>query len=125
MKKAAFLLPILFASVCSAAFAEDQPMDPQGGARQHRSDRTGGKGMEMMGMMKGGMHSQSMVASNDGGVFVLSGGKLMKYDSMLNLVQEIELKGDSKPKRPWKEMSDAPGPPPDDAPAPPESPAQN
>jgi hypothetical protein len=47
----------------------------------------------MMGMMKG-MTGKSMVAASDGGVIVLSGNKLMKYDKNLNLVKEVEIKID-------------------------------
>ena len=36
-----------------------------------------------------------MVASNDGGVIVMSANKLLKYDKNLNLVKEVELKKDS------------------------------
>ena len=52
--------------------------------------------MKMMGGMHGGMmmHGASMVASNDGGVIVMAGNKLYKYDKDLNLVKEVELKMD-------------------------------
>ncbi len=66
------------------------------------------KGMMGDGMMDGGMmkmmkmmhahgmmmRSPTMVASNDGGVIVLSGNKLYKYDKSLNLVKEAEIKMD-------------------------------
>src|SRR3989338_4064213 len=53
------------------------------------------EGMEGKGMMMGkGMMTRSpaMVASSDGGVIVLSGNKLYKYDKNLNLVKEAEIK---------------------------------
>jgi len=65
-----------------------------------------GKGMDMgkgMGMCKGmgrecgkmGMMMQKqMVATSDGGVIVLAGNKLYKYDKDLNLVKEAEIKMD-------------------------------
>ncbi len=57
-----------------------------------------GKGMkgkmEMMHGMKGMMNKPSMVASNDGGVIILSGNKLSKYDVQLNLVKEAEIKAE-------------------------------
>ena len=46
----------------------------------------------MMHKMHGMTRSSSMVASNDGGVIVLSGNKLYKYDKNLNLVKEAEIK---------------------------------
>ncbi len=52
--------------------------------------------MEMMHGMKGMMNKPSMVASNDGGVIILSGNKLSKYDAKLNLVKEAEIKAESQ-----------------------------
>ncbi|MDD4908163.1 MAG: hypothetical protein PHJ00_03785 [Candidatus Omnitrophica bacterium] len=43
--------------------------------------------MNMMGFIP-----KQMVASNDGGVIILAGNKLMKYDKDLNLVKEVEIK---------------------------------
>lgn len=50
------------------------------------------------GMMEyrqmGPMHTQpqtSMVSSDNGGVIILSGNRLMKFDKNLNLVKEVEL----------------------------------
>lgn len=48
--------------------------------------------MKMMYKMHGMMRSSTMVASNDGGVIVLTGNKLYKYDKNLNLVKETEIK---------------------------------
>ena len=58
-----------------------------------------GKGMMMEHMMGG---KSSMVATPDGGVIVLEGHRLVKYDSQLTLVKEVELpKGpDHKKKNP-------------------------
>ena len=62
-----------------------------------------GKGMmdgKMMGMcpMMGGMMSsmmgKSMVGTSDGGVIVLAGNKLTKYDKDFNVTKEVELKMD-------------------------------
>lgn len=50
--------------------------------------------MKMMHKMHGMMRSSTMVASNDGGVIVLSGNKLYKYDKNLNLVKEAEIKAE-------------------------------
>ena len=46
----------------------------------------------MPGMMMHGKMSASMVATPDGGVIVLSGNTLTKYDKNLNVVKEVELK---------------------------------
>ena len=57
-----------------------------------------GKGMmgmcPMMGGMMKSMMDKSMVLTSDGGVIVLSGNKLTKYDKDLNVVKEVELKAD-------------------------------
>ena len=98
MKKAVFasalLSAVLFVGVY--AYAEDQnsPNENQEWERQGKAD-----GKKMMGQMKmKGMHQQpTMIATSDGGVIILSGPKLLKYDSELNLVKEIELKPGPKP----------------------------
>ncbi len=125
MKKTALLFIVLFASVCSFAVAEEQ-QDPQKsdmsqsdmqrpdmreeGGRGEHSGMMGGNKMGKMGMM--GMHP-TMVATSDGGVVVLMGNKLVKYDGNLELVKEVEMKGGPKPmdKKPEDaEMKKAPAP---------------
>ena len=57
----------------------------------------GDKGMGMCPMMGGMMSSmmgKSMVGTSDGGVIVLAGNKLVKYDKDLNVVKEVEVKMD-------------------------------
>lgn len=53
---------------------------------------------EMMGMclMRNKMMKKEMVATSDGGVIVMSGNKLFKYDRNLNLKKEVEIKMDMK-----------------------------
>lgn len=92
MNKRAFILMLVCFSVGvgSLSYAEEE----QGAAQ----DPMMGKGMMKgkMGMMKGGMMGmmhRSMVASPDGGVIVLSGNKLMKYDKDLNLAKEAVIPG--------------------------------
>src|SRR3989338_6710476 len=51
-----------------------------------------GKGM-MCSMMKS-MTDKSVVATSDGGIVVLSGNTLTKFDKDLNVVKEVELKMD-------------------------------
>lgn len=53
----------------------------------------GGKMMGMCSMMKS-MMERSVVATSDGGVIVVTGNKLTRYDKDLNVVKEIELKAD-------------------------------
>ena len=48
----------------------------------------------MGGMMMKTMMDKSIVATQDGGVVVLVGNKLMKYDKNLKLVKEAEIKID-------------------------------
>jgi len=52
-------------------------------------------GMPMAGMEKmcpPMMGNAQMVATDEGGVIVLAGNKLSKYDADLNLVKEVEIK---------------------------------
>jgi hypothetical protein len=57
-----------------------------------------GTTMPLRGMMAQSMahamSQQSLVATSDGGVIVLAGGKLMKYDGGLGLVKEVQLNVD-------------------------------
>lgn len=60
-------------------------------------DRGGMMGMcPMHGMMMKSMMGTSIVATSDGGVVVLDGNKLTKYDKDLNVVKEIEVKKDTE-----------------------------
>jgi len=59
----------------------------------------------MGGGMMGAMMGRAMVATEDGGVVVLSGEQLMKFDKNLNLVKKVELKIDTAAMDRWmKEM---------------------
>lgn len=114
MKKLVLALSLVSAVTFSPArsFAEDAPSDvplPQyseheerpsfedrresgeGRPRKMQKGKEGGQN-KMMGMM---MHRQ-VIATSDGGVVILSGKKLVKYDARLNLVGEVDLK-DEKP----------------------------
>jgi len=56
--------------------------------------------MPMMGMGKmcpPMMEKTQMVATDEGGVIVLAGGKLLKYDADLNLVKEVDVKMPASP----------------------------
>ena len=63
--------------------------------RGMRSGPTQNRGMmgpnSMMGPM---MHSTSVVATQDGGVVVLMGNELLKYDKELNLTKKVEINFD-------------------------------
>ena len=52
----------------------------------------------MMGMMQNGMMMKMMektvIATNDGGIIVVMGNKLTKFDKDLNVVKEVDLKMD-------------------------------
>jgi hypothetical protein len=100
-------LAILLALFCSPFIAgqvslAEEPQEPQGEFESfdQARPRSQGEGMGMMKMKgKGMMHQQpTVVATSDGGVVVLQGPKLAKYDAQLNLVGEVELKGGPKPK---------------------------
>ena len=54
----------------------------------------GGMGMCPMHGMMGGMMQKTVVPTSDGGVIIMLGNKLMKYDKDLNLVKEVEVKID-------------------------------
>ena len=59
----------------------------------------------MGGGMMGAMMGRAMVATEDGGVVVLSGEQLMKFDKNLNLVKKVEVKIDTAAMDRWmKEM---------------------
>lgn len=79
MKKSIFVMAVLSLWISIPAFSEEKteanlPM----------------QGMEKMGCsMK---EKTQMVATDEGGVFVLAGNKLLKYDADLNLVKETEMK---------------------------------
>ncbi len=64
---------------------------------QSPAEMPAGRTMGMPGAMMKMMPPRSMVASSDGGIIVLNGNKLMKFDKDLTLVKEIELKGENPP----------------------------
>lgn len=110
-------LAILLTVFCSSFFAgnvslAEEPQEPQGefqsferpeGGMEREGSMEGKRKMMGAGMMKmhgkGGMMGEwtKVVATSDGGVVVLQGPKLAKYDAQLNLVNEVELKGGPKP----------------------------
>lgn len=86
MKIRAFLVLglIVIAAFGQVAYAEDHQQG-QGGGQHHPG---GGK---MNPMMMGMMNKPTMLATSDGGVVILEGHRLIKYDASLTLVKEAEL----------------------------------
>ncbi len=95
MKKSVFLVLAVCAAVFAAAVSS---ADDESGMMPKDKEMMGGKKMGM-GMMMGPMMMKSMMektvtATSDGGVVVLSGNKLTKFDKDLKLVGEAEVKVD-------------------------------
>jgi len=90
---------------CSLALAEDTKESAMGKGMM-QGGMMGSEGMmmekgkmmekgDMCGMMaKTMMMGKSIVATTDGGVIVLMGNKLLKYDKDLTLQKEVEIKMD-------------------------------
>ncbi len=103
MKKNIFLLSVLILTIFSVKdIRAEESQAPAPDGKEDRRDMMKG------GMGKGMMHHQpSVVATSDGGVVVLDGPRLIKYDSQLTLIGEAELKPGKK--RPQiKKEEDAP-----------------
>ncbi|MDD5045113.1 MAG: hypothetical protein PHH69_03715 [Candidatus Omnitrophica bacterium] len=85
------IVAIMFCSVVAFAQAPVEQNQTVAGekaaAKQMDTARMGGMAMQMMGAMQ-----KQMVATNDGGVIILAGNKLLKYDKDLNLIKEAEIK---------------------------------
>lgn len=97
MKKIIAILTIvvLVAGLTGLSFAEDTAK-AKGAMPDHKM--TGDKHMmyKKMGMcpMHCMMMKNTMIATQDGGVAVMTGNSLSKYDKDLNLIKEVELKTD-------------------------------
>ena len=93
MSKVIMLVAVII-SFSAVSFAADAPQagGPMMGGGMMGSGK--GDGMGSMGTMMGMMNS--LVATSDGGVVVMIGNKLYKYDKNLNLVKEAEIKVDFK-----------------------------
>lgn len=119
MKKSiAVLTAIIVLGVAGISFAQmddkgKEMMKDKAGMMEGKDGMMGmmGKGMmdgKMMGMcpMMKSMMERSVVATSDGGVVVVMGNKLTKYDKDLNVVKEIEQKMDMEGMQ--KMMKDCP-----------------
>ena len=94
MKKIIFSVLVMALLVSVTAFAEETEKGEMPGMSQGTS-MDNPMGMPMQGMEKKCfpmMGRAQMVATDEGGVIVLAGNKLMKYDAELNLVKEAEVK---------------------------------
>lgn len=119
MKKitALILVSSLLIPVSVPVFAQD--MQDEGNAPQMAE-----QGMQDGGMKRGGKHrmmgggKETVVATSDGGVVILAGPKLIKYDKDLNLVKEVEIKKGKKPVKPEGENTPADAPVSETAPLP-------
>ena len=110
MKKTLFIIAGAVLLVTSLSVAEemkggkmmDKGSTMGGGMMGMMGDDMMGDGMKDKGMMKMGhmmmrsMMDKSIVASNDGGVILLTGNKLIKYDKNLNIVKEAEIPVDAE-----------------------------
>ena len=85
------IVSIMFCSVVAFAQGPDEKNQPvveeKMQEKQMDKERMGGMVMQMMGTMQ-----KQIVATNDGGIIIMTGNKLLKYDKDLNLVKEVELK---------------------------------
>lgn len=95
MKKIAAL--ILMVMLALPVFAQD---DMQGMGNESQKQSGGGMMGGGKGKMMGMMHKDSVVATSDGGVVVMAGPRLIKYDKDLNLIKEVELPRGKKPSQP-------------------------
>lgn len=103
------LAGLVAAVFCSSVFAEEKES-----AMDKDAMKPGmmGHGMMGQGMMDKGkmmemgkkMMSKSVVATSDGGVVVLIGNKLQKYDKNLELKKEVEIKVDMESMRKMKKQ---------------------
>lgn len=87
MKKVILAVMALSLLISVPAFAEET-------GKEEMPVMAQSMGMSMSGMGKMNcpmMRKTQMVATDEGGVIVLAGNKLMKYDADLNLVKEAEI----------------------------------
>ena len=93
MKKTVLVLVLglgIAVSFGVSGFAEEGQQGMMEGGGEQGMMQGHGKG-KMNPMMMGMMHKDSLVATSDGGVVILSGPRLLKYDAELTLVKEVEL----------------------------------
>ncbi len=100
MKKSIFVILVCVVTfvVCVLAFAQEKEEGMMGTGMMGKGCMMDKQKMmgkcPMCGMMMKKMMNKEIVATNDGGVIVLAGNKLFKYDRDLNLKKEVEIKMD-------------------------------
>ena len=95
MRKVKSLSVFLIAILCLATFAFAQDGEKMQTDIKNKRMQTGkmkSNSMKNMAMKK--MMEKQIVATEDGGVVVLVGNKLLKYDKKLNLINETEIEID-------------------------------
>jgi hypothetical protein len=104
-----FAAPVAIAALIGSyvVFAQPQAQTPPQGAGQPQGQQPIGPGMmrsrmmdhmqscPMCEAMTSAMMLKTMIPTQDGGVIVAFGNKLMRYDSQLNLMKETEMKVDA------------------------------
>jgi len=86
MKKLVLRVGVLSLLIMAPAFAKEMKKEEMPVMSMEKSAAMPMPGMGAM------MAKTQMVATDEGGVIVLAGNKLMKYDADLNLVKEAEVK---------------------------------
>ena len=85
------IVSMMFCSVLAFAQGPDEKNQPVLEQKMPEKQMDKGQTVGMIMQMMGAMQKQ-MVPTNDGGVIVMIGNKLLKYDKDLNLVKEAEVK---------------------------------
>ena len=81
---------VLFTTLALAEYMERGPRENANPQEQMDGKREMMMRMEKMGQGAKGM--SQLVATTDGGVIVMVGNRLLKYDTNLNLIKETEIK---------------------------------
>ena len=85
------MLVALVAGLSIASIRSVSADDDMKNGMMGKGGMMGGDKMEMKGMMMKMMHPD-IVATSDGGIVILIGTKLTKYDKNLNIVKEVDIK---------------------------------
>lgn len=88
------LVSVVILCSASLSFSEETENTKNKETGMKKGMMMDGKKMGMMGPMMMKMMDRSIVATTDGGVVVLAGNKITKYDRDLNVVKEAEVKVD-------------------------------
>lgn len=104
MKKAMYLglVAFLAVSVFTITAVNAEETDAVAAEKMKKHGKMMGEGKMMEGMHRAGakmgmmemMMKKEMISTPDGGVILLAGNKLLKYDKNLKLVKEVEIEMD-------------------------------